>query len=1254
MLTNKIFKILIFFTVVCLAAVPSVFSAPDFYAGDSAVYMGEGTSVRPNIMFLIDNSGAMKDIGSQEPYDPSIDYATLLDLSSSDAYESGRVYLRNVANENNTNYQTTKFTVDEVGCSRLTDQSGNYAEEAYDGSYATDFPNGDGYDDGTNEIHPRYALEQNGFWYGALDSKGSCPNNQNQWENYFSGNFLNYLQNTSETITWAEWKSAGDADGSYQLGAIVEPTDYDMLFKCIEVTGSPGSSEPDWNPQNLETGPVPGTIVNDGGVVWEALGTVMDMVQYQMEHVVFQQVRNRANMGIMTFGDNNHGAKVVEPVLKAGLYDAEGAVNYQKLIGGLVTLEDLVNGNTQPVNESLWDAYLYWKGESDSSDGISSDKAAYPTPIEHWCQGNHLVVLTTGSAGNNSQTKTKVGDVDGDGNQGLVDDVAKLMHDNLGLTISGFQPQVRTHVIQLMTPYVQRLEMATDENHGNGKYYNIKNPQELINALIEIIGGILEESSSFVAPVVPASPDNRGYSGERIYLGFFKPMNDEPWYGNLKKFNLGLNSDSRIKGFDADGNEINATYRYPEDTNDPRLDGQFLVQNDDFELGIPDVASHWNSGLDGGEVNMGGVGGKLMARNFTINPRKIYTRLTSDNLTDAGNRLAKSNANLTAGILNVTADARDNVIDFVHGYDAYDEYAPRDDGKRPWILGDIIHSKPVVLNYKKYDPETDDETSTVDNQGYIFVGSNSGMLHAFRDATGEEAWSFVPKDLLKNLQFLPDTTQHIYFVDNSPVIYVFDKDGADGIDASSGDMAILICGMRRGGGTSTLTQAVEGDPPPSRGSYFALDISNPESPQFLWTINSETSDAGELSQTWSLPYLTKMRIGSSTKVVAVTGAGYDTNEDLRYGNTQDFPDGTDDETVTSLAPNGAGNITSPGSSGPYSARGRGIFVIEVADLSAEDPLTNSGSVLWHYSNNDMVYSFPGDPLVVDRDSDGYSDHIYTLDTGGQLWRFNVESDSISDWTGTLVFQANIENSGDVGRKAFYKPTATVNGLDTFIYFGTGDREHPLNAAVVDRFYVVRDRQSGTSSWDYSLAPLTEDQLVDVTEDQLQDSTVNQNVKDTLRQKLTYPYTVGEQTYYGWYLQLDEHAGEKVLALPKVVNNVVFFTTYTPAIVNPDDPDFDPCAAVLGPSRMYAVKAQTAEAVFDFYKPNNSESDGETVAVLERRDRYMEIGEGIASEPLVVVTKTGSLSTIVGRGGGFFSTPELDVMDPVFQVYWMKW
>jgi type IV pilus assembly protein PilY1 len=88
--------------------------------------------------------------------------------------------------------------------------------------------------------------------------------------------------------------------------------------------------------------------------------------------------------------------------------------------------------------------------------------------------------------------------------------------------------------------------------------------------------------------------------------------------------------------------------------------------------------------------------------------------------------------------------------------------------------------------------------------------------------------------------------------------------------------------------------------------------------------------------------------------------------------------------------------------------------------------------------------------------------------------------------------------------------------------------------------------------------------------------------------------------------------------------------------------------------MYAVKAQTAEAVFDFYKPNNSESDGTTVPVLERRDRYMEIGEGIASEPLVVVTKTGSLSTIVGRGGGFFSTPELDVMDPVFQVYWMKW
>ena len=298
----------------------------------------------------------------------------------------------------------------------------------------------------------------------------------------------------------------------------------------------------------------------------------------------------------------------------------------------------------------------------------------------------------------------------------------------------------------------------------------------------------------------------------------------------------------------------------------------------------------------------------------------------------------------------------------------------------------------------------------------------------------------------------------------------------------------------------------------------------------------------------------------------------------------------------------------------------------------------------------MSYCVPSDPLVLDRDNDGYTDHIYIGDTGGQLWRFNVADTATTDnWTGTRIFTANVDGSTDVGRKIFYKPTATVSGNDTLLYFGTGDREHPLNAAVVDRFYVVRDRESE----DPPASPLTEANLVDVTLDDLQSSTISVEAAATLRAKLTPPYyTDGTNVYYGWFIKLDENDGEKALANPKVFSGTVYFSTYEPASIDSSD---DPCEGKLGPARLYAVNALTAEAVFNFDLENDDsvtdESDG---VVLKRTDRTINVGDGIASEPLILVNNKGVVSIMVGRGGGFFNSGEVEAIDPVFPVYWMKW
>jgi type IV pilus assembly protein PilY1 len=203
--------------------------------------------------------------------------------------------------------------------------------------------------------------------------------------------------------------------------------------------------------------------------------------------------------------------------------------------------------------------------------------------------------------------------------------------------------------------------------------------------------------------------------------------------------------------------------------------------------------------------------------------------------------------------------------------------------------------------------------------------------------------------------------------------------------------------------------------------------------------------------------------------------------------------------------------------------------------------------------------------------------------------------------------------------------------------------------VIDRFYVIRDSEKNPPTY-----PLTEVNLVDVTKDELQSDAYTDEEKSNIRAKLTPPnYTDGTSNYYGWYIKHDQNPGEKVLAVPKVFSGVVYYTTYQSATIEDSD---DPCVGKLGPSRLYAVKAMTGEAAYNFYEGNDGTDTetGKVVVVLNRDDRSIKIGDGIASEPLILVNSDGAVSVMAGRGGGFFNSGNVENIDPIFPVYWMKW
>jgi len=523
----------------------------------------------------------------------------------------------------------------------------------------------------------------------------------------------------------------------------------------------------------------------------------------------------------------------------------------------IAAIDALTAGGYTPLAEVLYEAGLYFKGaKSNFNWATSTQKVQYTSPIEYYCQKNYVILMTDGMSTMDRDPVLKTignkGDVDGDKKEpgmandpdyGLdgsdyLDDVVKYYYD--GDLRSDLQAQ------QNMVVYTIGFELSdTDPDsakardllrrtaqHGHGKFYNANNTAGLSDAFSSILSEILAKTSSFVAPIVPVSRMERTTAGDKIYLAFFRPEQVGMWSGNMKKYGVAQTKDTStgievgdildrtgIKATDTDPNSASA--------------GQFYGTS----------KSYWGSGIqDGGEVESGGVGQVLINR---TSARNIYTYLGTDsNLTHSSNAFTKTNTSITPSVLGVSTDEdKNNLIDFVHGYDAYD-----DDGntitteKREWILGSFLHSRPFIIHYA--------------DRTVIYAGSNDGMLHAFDDNNGEELWGFIPRDLLGRLLELHTNTPGI-FVDGSPKAYI--TYGSDGYPTK----AILIFGLRRGG-----------------NKYCALDVTDPVHPTYAWKIDPATmSQYSEMGQSWSSPVIGKIASGTGEQWVAFIGGGYDEGQD---------------------------------------------------------------------------------------------------------------------------------------------------------------------------------------------------------------------------------------------------------------------------------------------------------------------------------------------------------------------------------------
>ena len=208
--------------------------------------------------------------------------------------------------------------------------------------------------------------------------------------------------------------------------------------------------------------------------------------------------------------------------------------------------------------------------------------------------------------------------------------------------------------------------------------------------------------------------------------------------------------------------------------------------------------------------------------------------------------------------------------------------------------------------------------------------------------------------------------------------------------------------------------------------------------------------------------------------------------------------------------------------------------------------------------------------------------------------------------------------------------------------GSGNRAHPLDTTVHNRFYAIRDTHVDgmpvATAGDHVADPLqypngtngviTNTDLLDVTSTFLGSSTSGSYSLTTVKSSL------------GWYYDFNSSGttGEKVLSAPTAIAGTAFFTTYEPGAGGSSDP----CTANIGSGYAYNMDVLTAKSTVDW---------NENGTVDATADRKLQLGGGIPSDVVPVFTSEGVVG-IVGIEGGAAQLGTLSGL-PRYRTYWYQ-
>jgi type IV pilus assembly protein PilY1 len=1132
------------------------------FSEDIELYISETikqSQTRPKVLVIFDNSGSM---GTQEffkkAYNPSTDYAALAGLTKRSAkhiyYSKGgdTTPVPDSPSEN-------RLFLDEInGCKTARDILNQY------GIY-------------TGRVREYTFQGNSGRWAEIPDKSGSSIKLLDCEDDVISLNNGNgkIKNSTGDIVNLPAPLNGFPVDA---LGDQSNPQYYTAQVEDSNVS---------WSGQLI-------TLYTDNYLRWQQNPDIPTEQKSRLE-VAKESVTNLINsspnvdFGLQVFNRNNgrnnrNGGRVVHGIQESTLTSR-------------ASLLDIINNQISadtwtPLCETLYEATRYFAGKSIDfgndddftpyRDQSIEDGGSYKSPFTSCSDRIYVVLITDGEPTYDIDADDEIFNlpVSGQDTFSTADNyyvggpskrdsqysylaalAGWIRNNDLNLNLDGKQT-AETYTIGFSSGADSAAGLLTETaERGGGKYFKAEDSASLTAALANVLASLEPSNDSLTSASVAANNFDRTETLDSVYYAMFQPDRGPRWQGNLKKYKV------------VNGQQLGANNAKAVDD-----DGYFS----------DDVQSYWSNDKDGDSVQEGGVAEMLRSKtNRTLlsdlGANNALVDLTFD---DASTSEVFSTQTELALALDVHDDQAviTDMLHWINGKDMddVDEDSVTLDENRPDVFGDPLHSKPVVINYGN-------------NDIYIVVGTNHGILHMFKDDDAsnsiDEEWAFMPKNFISNIRPLRDnftSADKIYGVDGLITSHIVDNNG-DGI-VNGADRVWLFFGFRRGG-----------------NHYYAMDVTNPAVPKVMWTIEGGTGDFSELGQTWSQPkvILSKLNTASGKgKPTLLFGGGYDTIKDAK----------------------------SVGGKSGADNQGKAIYMVDA----------QSGALVWSLApTGDTTFtgvdSIPASIGSLDSDGDGYTDRLYAGDTGGNVWRVDMPG---SDKSTFSVFKlASLGNGGASGgtqandRRFFNEPdivrayiTETINsgkkdaaGKDIIvqqdipydaILIGSGDRTNPIGTDNDDKFFMIKDIHIKTQQFTTSSVPAIPNTIIlsdlaDYTDNPFGEVLTTQE-RETLSLEVSLKM--------GWFIDF-EQSGEKNTSKSLVINNVVYFTSYTPPTLGVESVS---CNLPNGQGWLYAV-----DLALGLNKYNWAAEDARN-----RDDRIAFISEQFLDSPTLIVTD--KLDTDTGK------------------------